>query len=146
MIKNLQSLGLLRNGKVYSNKQLAIQGLTQVATNDGVAKLGRYLEVVDGVSTVRTLVGFYANAAEMEDNGGGQSSYTILDIDGSASDIQALQEAIDDINDIIGGGLSPLTLTEAIEEVNATLGTGFTTAHTVADALEEVAEGLIHVK
>ena len=31
MNKNLISLGLLRNGKVYGTKQLAIQGLTQVA-------------------------------------------------------------------------------------------------------------------
>ena len=44
MNKNLISLGLLRNGKVYGTKQLAIQGLTQVATNDGVAKLARYLD------------------------------------------------------------------------------------------------------
>ena len=48
MSKNLVSLGLLRNGKIYQTKQLAIQGLTQVATNDGVAKLARYLDVVDG--------------------------------------------------------------------------------------------------
>ena len=63
MNKNLISLGLLRNGKVYRTKELAIQGLTQVATNDGVAKLARYL---DKNNIIRTVVGFYADAAEME--------------------------------------------------------------------------------
>lgn len=68
MVKNLLSLGLLRNGKVYQNKQLAIQGLTQTATNDGVAKLARYLDpTLGGDPIIRTLVGFYADANEMED-------------------------------------------------------------------------------
>ena len=139
MIKNLYSLGLLRNGKVYSNKEIAKLALTNASpTNDGVAKLARYLEDVDGVSTIRTLVGFYANAAEMTDAGGGASSYTILDIDGSAADVEQIKEQIAEINEIIGEGIDSKTLTEAIEEINATLGTGFTTAHTVADALEDV--------
>lgn len=139
MIKNLQSLGLLRNGKVYANKEIAKLALTNAnPTNDGVAKLARYLEDIDGVSTVRTLVGFYANAAEMTDAGGGESSYTILDIDGSAADVEQIKQQIAEINEIIGEGIDSKTLTEAIEEINATLGTGFTTAHTVADALEDV--------
>ena len=139
MIKNLYSLGLLRNGKVYSNKEIAKLALTNASpTNDGVAKLARYLEDVDGVSTIRTLVGFYANAAEMTDAGGGASSYTILDIDGSAADVEQIKQQIAEINEIIGEGIDSKTLTEAIEEINATFGTGFTTAHTVADALEEL--------
>ena len=142
MVQNLYSLGLLRNGKVYANKQLAIQGLTQSATNDGVAKLARYLEEISGTSYIRTVVGFYANAAEMEDAGGGQSSYTILDIDGSAADLVQLSGAVESINDIIGDGIGGETLTEAIEELNESLGTGFTSAHTVADALAELEEAL----
>ena len=143
MNKNLISLGLLRNGKVYGTKQLAIQGLTQVATNDGVAKLARYLDpVVGGDPIIRTLVGFYANASEMEDAGGGQSSYTILDIDGSASDITEIRQEIEAINDVIGGGISGITLTEAINEINSNLGDGFTEDHTVADALAELEEVL----
>lgn len=143
MNKNLISLGLLRNGKVYGTKQLAIQGLTQTATNDGVAKLARYLDpVVGGDPIIRTLVGFYANASEMEDAGGGQSSYTILDIDGSASDITEIRQEIEAINDVIGGGISGTTLTEAINDVNAKLGEGFTEDHTVADALAELEEAL----
>lgn len=143
MNKNLISLGLLRNGKVYGTKQLAIQGLTQVATNDGVAKLARYLDpVVGGDPIIRTLVGFYANASEMEDAGGGQSSYTILDIDGSASDITEIRQEIEAINDVIGGGISGTTLTEAINEINSKLGDGFTEDHTVADALAELEEAL----
>lgn len=137
--KNLYSLGLLRNGKVYQTKQLAYQGLTQDATNDGVAKLARYLDpVVGGEPIIRTLVGFYANADEMEDNGGGKSYYTILDVEGSAADIDALKEAVSAINEKIGGGFSDKTLTEAIEEVNAKLGSGFSEEHTVADALAEL--------
>lgn len=143
-IQNLYSLGLLRNGKVYGSKEVAILGLTQVATNDGVAKLARYLEpVAGGDPIIRTIVGFYAKADEMEDAGGGQSSYTILDIDGSAADVQALSGAIETINDIIGDGLSPQTLTEAINELNGKLGSGFTENYTVADALDELGEALV---
>lgn len=139
MNKNLISLGLLRNGKVYATKQLAIQGLTQSATNDGVAKLARYLDpVVGGDPIIRTLVGFYANANEMEDAGGGQSSYTILDIDGSASDITEIRQEIAQINGKIGEGIDGTTLTEAINDINARLGSGFTENHTVADALSEL--------
>lgn len=140
MIKNLISLGLLRNGKVYSSKQLAIQGLTQTATNDGVAKLARYL---DEENIIRTIVGFYADANEMEDSGGGTSSYTILDIDGSASDIQEIKEEIAEINSIIGDGIQGKTLTNAINEINDKIGEGFSSEHTIADALSELETALI---
>lgn len=141
--KNLLSLGLLRNGKVYANKELAYQGLTQSATNDGVAKLARYLYSETGdTKIIRTLVGFYANAAEMEDAGGGQSYYTILDIEGSAAEVEKLKQEVAKINEIIGSGIDGKTLTEAINEVNDKLGTGFTSTHTVADALEELEEAL----
>lgn len=142
--RNIKSLGLLRNGKVYTTKQLAEQSLIQDSTNDGVAKLARYLEPVDGGDPIiRTLVGFYANASEMEDAGGGQSSYTILDIDGSAAEVEEIRQEITIINNIIGDGISAKTLTEAIEEVNNTFGSGITTAHTVVDALEELETILI---
>lgn len=144
MITNIKSLGLLRNGKVYANKALAQQALTQQnPTNDGVAKLARYLEpVVGGDPIIRTLVGFYANAAEMEDAGGGQSSYTILDIDGSASDVAALREAVEIINEKIGTGIEGTTLTIAINDINARLGEGFTEDNTVADALANLEEAM----
>lgn len=142
--KNLYSLGLLRNGKVYATKQLAWQGLTQSATNDGVAKLARYLDSsLGGDPIIRTLVGFYANAAEMKDNGGGQSYYTILDIEGSAADVEEIKQEIADINDIIGEGISDTTLTDAINEVNAKLGEGFTAENTVAKALADLRTELI---
>ena len=141
MGKNIISLGLLRNGKVYATKQLAIQGLTQVATNDGVAKLARYL---DEHNVIRTVVGFYADAAEMEDAGGGTSSYSILDIDGGQADIQELREDIASINDVIGDGIDGTTLTNAINDVNARLGEGFTEDYTVAEALETLEDALIN--
>ena len=141
--KNLYSLGLLRNGKVYQTKQLAYQGLTQDATNDGVAKLARYLDpVVGGEPIIRTLVGFYANASEMTDAGGGQSSYTILDIDGSAADVEEIRQEIAKINGIIGDGIQGTTLTAAINDINDRLGEGFSASHTVANALKELEEAL----
>ena len=140
MNKNIISLGLLRNGKVYGTKQLAIQGLTQVATNDGVAKLARYL---DKNNIIRTVVGFYADAAEMEDASGGTSSYTILDVDGSAADIQELREKIVAINSVIGDGIAGTTLTAAINDVNARLGKGFTKENTVAKALSDLRTELV---
>lgn len=141
--KNLLSLGLLRNGKVYANKELAYQGLTQSATNDGVAKLARYLySELGGTPIIRTLVGFYANAAEMEDASGGTSSYTILDIEGSAAEVEEIKQKVAKINEIIGDGIDGETLTEAINEINDKLGSGFTSGHTVADALEELEDAL----
>ena len=136
MITNIKSLGLLRNGKVYQTKELAQQALVQTATNDGVAKLARYLDpVVGGQPIIRTLVGFYANAAEMEDAGGGQSSYTILDIDGSSADVEQLKEQVQAINAKIGDGIEGKTLTIAINDINAKIGNGFSQDYTVADAL-----------
>lgn len=140
MNKNLISLGLLRNGKVYGTKELAIQGLTQVATNDGVAKLARYL---DKNNIIRTVVGFYADAAEMENASGGTSSYTILDVDGNAADVQKLKEEIAAINSVIGDGISGTTLTAAINDVNARLGEGFTEENTVAKALSDLRSELV---
>lgn len=140
MNKNLISLGLLRNGKVYGTKELAIQGLTQVATNDGVAKLARYL---DEKNIIRTLVGFYADAAEMENASGGTSSYTILDVDGNAADVQKLKEEIAAINLVIGEGIDGTTLTAAINDVNARLGKGFTEENTVAKALSDLRTELV---
>ena len=140
MNKNLISLGLLRNGKVYGTKELAIQGLTQVATNDGVAKLARYL---DEKNIIRTVVGFYADAAEMENAGGGTSSYTILDVDGNAADVQELKDAVEHINEVIGNGIDGKTLTAAINDVNARLGEGFTKENTVAKALSDLRTELV---
>ena len=131
-------MGLLRNGKVYPSKQLAYQAFEQ-GTNDGVAKLARYLDnSLGGEPIIRTLVGFYANAEEMIDNGGGQSHYTILDIEGSAGEIEELKEEVAKINGIIGDGIDGKTLTEAINEINGKLGEGFSAEHTVADALDEL--------
>lgn len=143
MINNIKSLGLLRNGKVYASKQLAQQALTQQnPTNDGVAKLARYLELINGVSTIRTLIGFYANAAEMEDAGGGKSSYTIIDVDGNASDISSISDSVATINEKIGDGIDGTTLTIAINSLNAKLGSGFTEDNTVADQLAQLEEAM----
>jgi hypothetical protein len=142
-VKNLYSLGLLRNGKVYQNKEAAHQGLINEATNDGVAKLARYLEpVLGGTPVIRTLVGFYANAEEMTNAGGGQSSYTILDVDGNAADITHINEQIQNINSIIGNGIDGTTLTNAINGINDKIGTGFSSNYTIADALHDLNESL----
>ena len=139
MIKNLYSLGLLRNGKVYANKEAAYQAMRQEGTNDGVAKLCRYLSpVAGGDPVIRTLVGFYANADEMDNNGGGQSHYTILDIEGSAAEVEEIKEQLSAINDTIGDGIAGTTLTDAINDINDKIGEGFDENHTVADALAEL--------
>ena len=142
MVQNLYSLGLLRNGKVYANKTVAYAALTANTTNDGVAKLARYLYTEGNKTVIRTLVGFYANADEMTDNGGGQSYYTVLDIEGSAAEVEEIKQEIAEINDIIGDGLRPETLTEAINDINDKIGTGFSESFTVADALAELADEL----
>lgn len=143
MATNIKSLGLLRNGKVYQTKSLAEQALVQTATNDGVAKLARYLDpVVGGQPIIRTLVGFYANAAEMEDAGGGQSSYTILDIDGSSASVEELRQEIQVINGKIGDGIDGTTLTIAINDINAKIGEGFDSENTVADAIANLATAM----
>ena len=143
MNKNIWSLGLLRNGKVYPNKEAALAAYAQT-TNDGVAKLVRYLEpVVGGDPIIRTLVGFYADAAEMKEAGGGQSSYTILDIDGISGDLDELKAAVAAINDIIGDGIAGTTLTDAINDINAKIGEGFDENFTVADAIAALKNELI---
>lgn len=143
MAQNLLSLGLLRNGKVYPNKDVAYQAMTQSATNDGVAKLCRYLSPVDGGDPIiKTLVGFYANASEMTNAGGGQSYYTILDIEGSAAEVEEIKEEIAKINNIIGNGIDGTTLTDAINSINDKIGSGFSSNYTIADALEELSNTL----
>lgn len=139
MARNIKSLSLLRNGKIYLSKQLASQALTQShPTNDGVAKLARYLEEKDGVEYIRTLVGFYANANEMEDAGGGRSCYTVLDVDGNAADVSEIRAEISDINNKIGDGIDGTTLTIAINDINSRIGEGFSEVHTVADTLSQL--------
>lgn len=139
MNRNIRSLSLLRNEKVYQTKELAIQGLVQAATNDGVAKLARYLSpVVGGNDIVKTIVGFYADASVIEDAGSAQSSYTIIDVEGNASDIREIREGISEINSKIGDGIPGSTLTAAINDINERIGSGFTSEHTVADALDEL--------
>ena len=81
MKKNVLSIGLLRNGTVYEDRNAARSGLTMSESKDGIVKLARYLKMVDGNQAIKTLIGFYANANEMEDNGDGQSSYTVIDLD-----------------------------------------------------------------
>jgi hypothetical protein len=117
--------------------------LTQSATNDGVAKLARYLySELGGDPIIRTLVGFYANADEMEDNGGGKSYYTILDIEGSAAEVEEIKEEVAKINETIGDGIDGTTLTDAINDINDKIGEGFDENHTVADALAALKEEL----
>lgn len=143
MIKSLYSLGLLRNGKVYSSKDLAYQAMRQSTPdlNDGVAKLCRYLgEDASGDTVVKTLIGFYANANEMEDNSGGQSYYTIIDIEGSAAEVEEIEEEVAKINESIGKGIDGTTLTDAINDINDKIGEGFDKDYTVADAINSVVE------
>ena len=139
MNKNIWSLGLLRNGKLYPTKAAAIAAY-ETATNDGVAKLARYAGE-DG--KIKTIVGFYADASEMSETGDSQSSYTILDIAGLDGDIAELKAAVAAINSIIGAGIPGTTLTAAINDINAKIGEGFSAEFTVADAITALEQELI---
>ena len=137
--RNRISLSLLHNDKVYQSKELAIQGLNQSSTNDGVAKLARYLE--DGL--IKTVVGFYANADEMTVTSGGQSTWSIIDIDGNADNIEEISGAVAAVNAVIGLGFtSANTIADAIVSLNDKIGSGFTSANTVADSLIAIASEL----
>ena len=106
--------------------------------------MARYLEQVDGGDKIiRTIVGFYANADEMTNAGGGQSSYTILDVDGNAEDVEQIKKQLVTINEIIGEGIADTTLTAAINDINNRIGEGFTAEHTIADALSALRTELI---
>lgn len=139
MNKNIRSLELLRNGKVYASRNLALQAFLQ-STNDGVAKLSRYL---GGDNKIKTIVGFYANASDMTYAGGGESNYTIFDLEGLTDDLVSLKNQITAINNIIGDGIDGATLTEAINAINSKIGDGFSSGHTVADALTELENELM---
>ena len=106
-----------------------------------MAKLARYLYTPENSneSVIRTVVGFYANASEMEDNGGGASYYTILDVEGSAADVAHLQSEIDQINATIGDGFDGKTLTQAINEANAAIAQE---AQDRADAIDALSTAL----
>ena len=138
MATNIKSLSLLRNGKVYPTRNLALSGFLS-GTDDGVAKLCRY-RATDG--NIKTIIGFYANADQMEDAAGGNSFYTIIDLEALSKTHDDLQREIDEINEIIGDGIPGTTLTDAINDINDRIGSGFTSAHTIADALEELREEL----
>ena len=113
MAKNVYSLQLLRNGAAYATKDAAYaalqsaSGLTQVDKKDGVSVLARY---IDG-DNIRTLVGYYAEASAMTEVGTAQSFMTIIDVEGSSSDIEELRNMI---------------------------GTGVTTANTVTKQLQDL--------
>ena len=59
-------------------------------------------------------------------------------MDGSAADVEALKDAVEHINEVIGNGIDGTTLTDAINDINGKIGEGFDKDHTVADALAEL--------
>lgn len=141
MAKNIYSLQLLRNGRVYASKTAAKQALqnaealADVAKKDGVAVLARYLETLTGGGqVVKTLVGYYAKADEITDAGSAASHMTIMDFDSSS--VEALEEKVQELQGALGTGFTTAnTVADAIEEVNDKLGDDVTTANTVSDQL-----------
>lgn len=121
MAKNIYSLQLLRNGAAYASKTAAYDalqsasGLADVTKKDGVAVLARYIhtegEGGSQVKQIRTLVGYYAEASAMTETSEATSYMTIIDVEGSAADVEELRNMI---------------------------GTGVTTANTVTKQLQDL--------
>ena len=106
MAKNIQSLQLLRNGNAYASKTAAYEalenttGLQNVAKKDGVAVLARYIytegEGESQVKQIRTLVGYYAEASAMTSTDDAVSHMTIIDVEGTAADVEQLKARLGD--------------------------------------------------
>lgn len=124
MAKNIYSLQLLRNGVAYASKTAAYNalesasGLTDVAKKDGVAVLARYIhtegEGSSQVKQIRTLVGYYAEASAMTETGGATSHMTIVDVEGTAADVEELR------NMIGTGATTANTVTKQLQDLSGT--------------------------
>lgn len=114
MAKNVQGVIFLRNGKVYNNRQEALEKIATASTSiaDGEAILARYTAED---TTVKTIVGFkYV--------GDSASSLTLIDVEGLIEDAEALVEALR-------------------TEINNKLGTGVTSANTATAQLAALSGG-----
>ena len=100
MAKNLYSLQLLRSTtQLYADRAAAYAALSAKTAQDGVPVLARYLDGND----VKTLVGFYAVAEDISGGTGKNNYMTIIDVEGAAADVDALEQKIEAI---LGGGVS----------------------------------------
>lgn len=112
MGKNIQSLTLLRNtSKLYADRATAVAALQNneaQVQNDGVTVLARY----QSGDTIKTVVGFYALGSAITGADSAISTMTVVDVEGSAADLNALRE-----------------------EIETKLGTGITTADTATAQL-----------
>ena len=107
MGNNLRTVQFLRSETIAS-RQAAIDGLTNLLSSttttiyDGMVALARYKNEDDAIVT---LAGIYA---VRDESGQTKKSVTIIDVEGSAADVEALRQ-----------------------EINAKLGSGITSANTV---------------
>lgn len=109
MAKNVQGVIFLRNGRLYDNRQEALDRINLAATNvgDGEAILARYTAED---TTVKTIVGFkYVGASA--------SSLTLIDVEGLIGNAKALVDALR-------------------AEIEAKLGVGVTSANTATAQFE----------
>ena len=116
MAKNVQGVIFLRNGKLYENREQALQkiGTFGSGLGDGEAILARYTDTNDG-NKVKTIVGFKYVKEEA-------NSLTIIDVEGLKGDAKALVDALR-------------------AEIEAKLGVGVTSANTATAQLEALSGG-----
>jgi len=119
MATNIKSLQLLRNTKVFATKEAATTYLSQAAlTSDGTPILARYEgEDKDGNPVIKTLLGIQAIQGEI--SGASGSSYiTIIDVDGTDEQIEAIIERLNTIADELSGKTGVIKDgSETVEEV-----------------------------
>ena len=104
---NVENVKFLRNQNPYLSREAAREALEANKGNavDGSALLARYTVTDDGVTSIKTLVGFVAES--------GNTKYlTIIDVEGGSADVQELRE-----------------------EINAKLGEGITSENTATEQL-----------
>ena len=108
---NVQNVRFLRNGSLYQDHAAALSGIQSEFNNnitstafDGTAILARY----GSGNNVKTLVGFIYYVGE-------NKSLTTIDIEGAASDVQALRE---EINSKLGDITSANTVSNQLAQLS----------------------------
>ena len=133
--KNIYSLQLLRNSKIYASKTEAIEGLKKVETQDGVIALARYYTNAES-GTVKTVFGINYAENGTTQSGVTGSSFTVYDNDKDAFD--ALQTLVDKINgDENSEGSFKYAIKQAVEALEGSDDLTYDTLKKLEDAIKQ---------